>query len=218
MKFLLIGADGKMGKEIQSILSEKKSDSYVCFDKNYSNFEEILQKNSKFDAIIDFSTAKSRTEYFCFSKQNSIPYACFSTNLSFEDEQNLKSLSEFVPVLCCTNASPGMNIFFKLTELICKYLPECDIVLTENHHKYKLDTPSGTAKQIEKILTSNNKNFTTHSNRVGNERGFHKLEFFLEDEVITISHQANSRKIFALGAIELTRNLCSLPPKFYINL
>ena len=218
MKFLLIGANGKMGREIQSVLNEQKSDSYVGFDKNDIKFEEILQKNSKFDAIIDFSTAKSRTEYFSFSKQNLIPYACFSTNLSFEDTENLKSLSKFVPVLYCKNASTGMNIFFKITEEICKNLPECDIVLTEYHHKEKLDTPSGTAKQIENILTLNNKKFTTHSNRVGNERGFHKLEFFLEDEVITISHQANSRKIFALGAIELTRNLCSLPPKFYINL
>lgn len=224
MKILLIGSLGKMGKEISESVKNFNDKIIAGIDiQNGSNhdfktYSTIPKSLSPVDAIIDFSTAKSRQNLIEFAYKNKIPYGMFSTVISKKDDDDLKNLSKIVPVLKCKNSSLGVNLLYLILKDICPKLKSADAVLTEYHHKQKLDSPSGTAKEIAKILNLNNIKFSTSAFRVGNEKGFHQVQFFFGDEILEISHRANSRKIFADGAIDAMHKLTTKPAGLYENI
>lgn len=202
MKIILIGSCGKMGQEVKKNL--EPGDKIVAeVDQN----KPLTKRNLHADVIIDFSSASDRSKYFDYAKKWGVPYACFATGLTENDEKGLDALASEVKVLKCKNASKGVNLLYDLTALACKELQGADVVLTEIHHKAKKDSPSGTAKELEKILTEYGVNYETVCHRVGNEKGYHELKFFLGDEVVVLSHHAFSRSIFAKGALEKARKL-----------
>ena len=211
MKFVIIGINGKMGKEIKSLIINS-NDSFVAgidIEQDVTNkvFTSISDIKEKFDSVIDFSTATCRKEIINFCFNNNITYGCFSTNISKEDKELITDLSHKVPVLICDNASAGVNLMKKITQLVADYTERADLILTEYHHKHKIDAPSGTAKSLINILNNKNKQCEVAYFRVGNEIGKHCLEIFLNDEKLTITHQAFSKKVFAIGALNLMHNL-----------
>ena len=176
MKIVLIGFNGRMGKEIQECLCE--GDEIVQkIDK-----ETKLNQKTYGDVIIDFSTAKNRNDFIKYSLRNKIPYCCFATNLTVDDINNFEKLSKQVPVLLCSNASVGVNAMFDIIKLATEKIKKADIVIEEYHHKNKIDKPSGTARRIENIFKENDLKFETQSYRVGNECGTHIVQFFMEDQ------------------------------------
>lgn len=204
MNIFLIGGRGRMGREIKNNLGN--------FDKIVYEVDiddKLPRKNVKADIIIDFSTAKDRREYFEYAKKFNIPYACFSTGLSEDDERGLEELSKSVKVLKCSNASRGINLLYKLVEIAGGEMGDSDVIVREIHHTRKKDSPSGTAKEIVKILNDEGISPDIACHRAGNERGFHEVKFFLGDEVLTLSHHALSPSIFARGALERARILIS---------
>lgn len=226
MKFLLIGCNGKMGSQIIDALKDNDSDKIVAGidlnlkskSRNFPVYNDIHNITEEVDGIIDFSTCENRKEYIIFAQNKKLPYGCFSTICSDADKDLFHKLAKTSPVLLCKNTSLGVNTLYKLVEIASKSLPKADVVLTEYHHKAKFDSPSGTAKNIEQIFTLNNINFTTSAFRVGNEKGTHVIQFFLEDEILEISHRSKSRKIFALGAISLMHKLIEKENDMYYEL
>ena len=219
MKFLLIGCNGKMGKSVCSIAKELGDEIVVGLDVTNSNtgfpiYQNITDVTEGFDAIIDFSTAQNHSEFINLAINKKVPFGLFSTIISKQDQNALAKAEIAIPLLVCKNASIGVNILYDLLEKCSKALPACDCAISEYHHKNKLDSPSGTAKQIQKILSGK---FSIQINcfRVGEEKGFHKIEFFLDGETISISHKANSREIFSRGAILAMHSLCNLPAGKY---
>ena len=223
MNFLLIGCNGNMGRQVAEVVSQQKCDKIIAGidtkkSENHLDFPVYLNTkkvNKKIDAIIDFSTCNNRQEYISFALKHNIPYACFSTICSSEDITLFENLAKSCPVLICKNTSIGVNLLYKLIDIACQYLPNADVAVNEYHHTLKKDMPSGTAKNIENILSKSNIKFTTSSFRVGTEKGTHSVQFFLEDEIIEINHRANSRKIFALGALNLVHKLPNQPNGIY---
>ena len=213
MKFVVIGVDGKMGKEIKKA-AVKNGDFVIAgvdvkekIDENvYLSLDEI---HRSFDAVIDFSTAPSREKFVKYCHMYNIPYGCFATNLTEHDMNLLKALSKKVPVLICSNASKGVNVMNKIVNNIAEDVSDSDVVLTEYHHKQKIDSPSGTARNLLQILLNNKIEAKVVAHRVGTENGKHILEFFWDNESLTIIHQANSKEIFAKRAIELMHKLIS---------
>lgn len=224
MKILLVGSLGKMGKEIAATVAETDDKIVLGIDtKNEKNgafktLSTLPKRLPPFDVIIDFSTAKSRKELFDLAREKGAAYGLFSTNISIDDEKELSQLAGFVPVLQTKNTSLGINLLYEILKYISPKLKHSDVVLTEYHHKQKLDNPSGTAKEIENILKAEDIHFYSSSFRVGDEKGVHKIQFFFSDEILEISHRANSRKIFADGAISAMHKLISKPAGLYNNI
>lgn len=212
MKFLLVGALGKMGREVCDYVSGTSDEIAAGLDvkefcgafKTYTDPADIVEK---VDAIIDFSVAENRSKIFAFACRRRLPYGMFSTAISERDKTGLEKLREYVPVTILSNTSLGVKILNDMTRVLASECEGADIVITENHHKNKKDSPSGTARMIENIFKENGVEFKTVSNRVGTERGFHSVQAFFDDEVIEISHRAYSRKIFAKGAISAMHRL-----------
>lgn len=214
MKVILIGAAGKMGREFEQVCSSN-GDQVVGIDveDGYKQQPDVLDPKSW--VIVDFSTSKNRDKYFEYAKANKIPYACFSTTVDDHQLQKMQKLAKFVPVLFVQNASKGVDALLEAVEALGKKLNGADVQVLEWHHKTKKDKPSGTAKLIESALMQNGIYPQTFSFRVGTEKGKHTIQFFLEDEMVEISHVATSRKIFALGAHEMTQKLQSKKRGFF---
>ena len=231
---MLIGSNGKMGQELTKIINQSKTDQIVAYvdiknDTNNQNQhlpiystipnKTIRSENTDFNIIVDFSTKINKDDIINCALLNKVPLAIFSTICSADDLKVLKQASKYIPVLHCQNTSLGVNTFLNILPMLKEIFDNADIVLEETHHKNKLDLPSGTAKLIEsKIKTLSHTPVFTHSLRVGNECGTHTLKLFMEDECLTISHRANSRKIFAIGAYNMIKKLSLKKPGFYTSL
>lgn len=213
MRVLIVGGLGKMGQEVAKICEESGYDVVGKIDKN----DDIFQIENA-DVIVDFSTCDDRTDYVEYARKKKIAYCCFSTLVSASDLKKMKGLAKVCPVLMCPNASRGINAILDMLKVCAQQLVGADVVVCEYHHKQKKDAPSGTAKTILNFLLPTFNDAKVVSYRVGNERGTHKIEFYLDDEKIEITHQVASRRVFAIGAIEMAKRTMLLPAGFYTKI
>ena len=141
-------------------------------------------------------------------------------------------MSSYAPVLYSGNYSLGVMVMKKLVKIASDILGEnFDVELIEKHHNRKLDAPSGTAKMLVDAVNSDKNYKLTHgregaSKRVKEEIGVHAIRggtlcgehemlFLGNDEVVSIKHEAHSRKIFAKGACKGAEWLIGKKPGLY---
>jgi 4-hydroxy-tetrahydrodipicolinate reductase len=120
-----------------------------------------------------------------------------TTGLTEEIMKELKKYSLENPVVQSYNFSYGIQILLELTKSAKSKLPDWDVEVSETHHRFKLDKPSGTAKMIQKLFEG--KEINTTSLRLGNVPGDHKVSFGGLGEILSIEHRALSRRTFAEG-------------------
>ena len=125
----------------------------------------------------------------------------------------MKSYSEKNPVVQSYNFSIGIQVLLKLTETAKNKLGDWDVEITEIHHRFKKDKPSGTAKMIQKLFGE--KKINTSSLRLGNVPGDHLVSFGGLGEVLTISHRALNRRAFAEGIFLSAKFLRTREKGFY---
>ena len=194
MKYGVIGASGRLGEEVVKLFDEKNHKLVFAYDL------EGEWKNENPDLIIDCSLP----EVF----NTTIDYACdlnkaliiATTGLTEDNIKLLKKHSKQFPIVQSYNFSIGIQILLKLTEAANEKLSDWDVEITETHHRFKKDKPSGTAKMIQNIFDG--KEINTSSLRLGNVPGDHSVSFGGLGEVITISHRALSRRTFAEGILK----------------
>ncbi len=222
------GANGKMGRVIANVISQRtdcrviagidiNTEKYADFPI-YSSTKELTEKP---DVIIDFShpsVLDSITEYAL-----STGTALVLATTGYTDEQiaKIKKVAEQIPVFFTFNLSLGINLLVDLAKRAASILGEqFDIEIIEKHHNQKIDAPSGTAIMLANALneTLDNKmqyTYDRHSQRKKRERneigihavrggtivGEHDVIFAGRDEVITLSHQAASKEVFAVGSV-----------------
>lgn len=231
MNIALIGSAGKMGKLFSEILAPNKTDHIVAYiditnNQNttppyfsHKEYKTIWSVKEKLDLIVDFSTSLSKEDIINFALLNNLPLAVFSTTCSEEDKAKLKAASKHIPILLCPNTSRGVNSMIRALDVLSPSLNMADVLVEEIHHKNKLDSPSGTAKKIVDLLSSNGiENIKVNSFRGGTECGYHAVRFLLDDEEVIITHHATSRKTFALGAYEMAKKLLSKNNGFFTHL
>ena len=134
----------------------------------------------------------------------------------FREIFNNKSLS--IPVLAAPNLSIGVAFLSNLLNYVSeKKLPLKRINIEETHHNEKIDTPSGTALMLKKELIElfNVDEIEIISNRDESSVGTHKINIYLEDEILSLEHKALDRKAFALGALNLIEWIHRKSPGIY---
>lgn len=229
LKVLLSGCFGKMcvfvAKEI-----EKKDNMQVvsgvdmCRDltasfPTYTNFDDVKEIP---DVIIDFSDPSNLNDILAFSQKNNTPVVIATTGYTDEQIDTIKEASKIIPIFFTFNMSLGVNLLVSLAKKAANVLgDDYDIEIIEKHHNQKIDAPSGTAIMIANALNSvfdNKKEYEydrhtkrekrkkseigIHSVRGGTIVGEHDVIFAGTDEILTLSHTALSRGLFANGAIK----------------
>jgi 4-hydroxy-tetrahydrodipicolinate reductase len=207
MNYGLIGETGRLGTEVKNIFDENNHNLVL----SYSLDGEVIK--SKPDVIIDCSLPEVVARTINFIEQFSIPLVIATTNLSEKQIEELKNISKIVAVIQSYNFSIGIQILLKLASFANKFLGEWDIEISETHHRFKKDKPSGTAKMIQNII--NQKEVNTSSMRLGNVPGEHTIYFGGLGEVLSISHQALSRRTFAEGILKSVEFALNAKPGFY---
>lgn len=193
MKYGLIGASGKLGKEVITVFTDHSHELVFSLDIQ----GEWKQSNP--EIIIDCSLPEAFDKMLSFAKSFDVPLIVATTGLSEQNINSLKEYSKKKSVVQSYNFSIGIQLLLELTKKAYEKLPDWDIEISETHHRFKKDKPSGTAKMIQNIFKDREVNTTSH--RLGNVPGDHTVSFAGLGEVISIQHRALSRRTFAEGIL-----------------
>ena len=240
VKILMHGCNGRMGQVITGLVKEDENatitagvDVYDGIKNDYPVFSKLQDVNVDFDVIIDFSTASVIDGLLDYCEAVKKPVVLCTTGLSEEQIKKAKKVSETVAVLRSANMSIGVNVIMKLLrEAVAKLAPEgYDVEIVEKHHNQKLDAPTGTAIALADVMNDemggcyeyiydrsqarkkrDKKELGISAVRGGNIVGEHDVIFAGTDEVITISHSAHSKAIFAQGSIAAAKDIFDKKP------
>jgi|ERR1035437_355622 4-hydroxy-tetrahydrodipicolinate reductase len=206
IKYGIIGGSGRMGQEIELLLEES---GHKCVFK-YDIIGEWKSENP--EVMIDFSLPQAFNNTVNYVKKYKIPLVIGTTGLSAEQLDALKSLSRTVPVVQSYNFSAGIQMLLKCTELLKESLLDWDIEISETHHRFKKDKPSGTAIMIKNVI---GKDVNISSLRLGNIPGNHTVSFGGLGEVISLKHSVTSRRTFAEGVLKSVLFIMDKKDGFY---
>ena len=233
VRVILCGACGKMGGNVLSLLENDPEATAVCgvdlYPREigipvYTSFADIKEEA---DVIIDFSSPIGLVERLEYAKTHNIGIVLASTGFTQEDLKTVEDYAQSVAIFKTANLSLGVNLMQALIKTAAEVLGEAyDVEIIERHHNLKKDAPSGTALMLADTLNQayggkkryvngrdgivgarENEEIGIHAIRGGTIVGEHEVSFAGEDEIITISHSARSKRVFAVGAIRACKYL-----------
>lgn len=238
---IIQGICGRMGRALLEKIGARDDCRVVAgVDREPGHLGEI-PIFSDFDAlpcrgvIIDFSSPAGAVTAAQYGAANGLPCVICSTGLSKADEAVLEAASAKTPIFRSANMSVGVNVLIELARQATKLLGgEFDIEIIEKHHHNKLDAPSGTALMIADAINAEAdgryeyvydrtqvrqkrgaQELGISSVRGGGIVGEHDVLFCGPDEVVTLSHSAGSRGVFADGAVQAALYIAALAPGYY---
>ena len=240
-KILLCGACGKMGGNVLSLLQDDETAVAVCgvdlYPKEigipvYPNFSSVQETA---DVIIDFSSAENLQERLEYAKQKGMGIVLASTGFTAADLALIDEYANDIAIFKTANLSLGVNLMQALVKTAAQVLGNAfDVEIVEKHHNLKKDAPSGTALMLADSVNEafggtkeyvqgrsgivgarKQSEIGIHAVRGGTIVGEHEVIFAGEDEVITITHLAASKRVFAAGAIRAAKFLCGKPAGRY---
>ncbi|NVK42080.1 MAG: 4-hydroxy-tetrahydrodipicolinate reductase [Oceanospirillaceae bacterium] len=190
-----------------------------------------------FDVLIDFTTPQTTMENVALCAQHGKKIVIGTTGLSDTQKSELQLRGQRIPIMFAPNMSVGVNVCFKVLDLIARTLgDDYDIEVIEAHHRHKVDSPSGTALRLGEVVADalgrdlkecavygregqigprTRKEIGFETIRAGDVVGDHTVLFATEGERIELTHKASSRMTFAKGAVRAARWLGEQAPGLY---
>ena len=238
---ILSGCSGKMGASIISCAAQRTDCRIIAgidiaepqnADFDYAKgFSELKTEG---DVIIDFSNPVVLDSMLSYATEKKIPCVICTTGYNDEQKKKIHEASKIIPVFYSGNMSLGINLIIEHEKKAASVFGEdFDVEIVEQHHNQKLDAPSGTALMIADAVKEvrkeseyvydrhayrkkrEKKEIGIHSVRGGNIVGEHEIIFAGTDEVLTISHSARSKTVFAVGAVNAAVFLKGKEPGMY---
>lgn len=226
-----------MGRVVAAIADTDPEISVVAgFDINchklggFPVFSNPNEFSGDADIIIDFSHPSALNDLLKFSNKTQVPLILCATGYSQQQLLQIDKASERLKIFRSGNMSLGINLLADLVSRACSVLGEgFDIEIIERHHRRKIDAPSGTALMLadaassslpyepEYIYTRHNRREPRDNGEIGFSSvrggtiiGEHDIIFAGPDEVIELRHSAQSRDVFASGAVSAAKFMASV--------
>ena len=232
-KVILCGSGGKMGGFVAQAIKKDPEMEIVAGVDKYNNgcdfpvFPDFKSLNVKADVIIDFSNPVLLDDILEYASANNTALVIATTGYNEAQLEKINAISKNIPLFFTFNMSIGVNLICSLTKKAAAILGnDFDIEIVEKHHNQKIDAPSGTAIMLANAVNEvfdntktyeydrhskrqkrSQKEIGIHSVRGGTIVGEHDVIFAGHDEVITISHSAQSKEVFAQGAVKAAKFL-----------
>jgi len=207
----------------------------VNIGQPYPIFSKFSDINVEADIIIDFSHPSLLDGMLEYAISKNIPLVIATTGYNETQTEKIKEAAKQIPVFFTFNFSLGVNLICSLAKKAAEVLGDgFDVEIIEKHHNQKIDAPSGTAIMLANAVNSvfddkmkyeydrhskrskRTKNeIGMHSVRGGTIVGEHDVIFAGHDEVITVSHSAQSKEVFAVGAVRAAEFLYNKEPGLY---
>lgn len=243
VNMIMHGCNGTMGRVITGLAKDMDGIKIVAgidpsgqSDHNYPVFTALEECDVKADVIVDFASARAIDHLLEYCGRTGMPVVVCTTGLSAEQVALVQETAKKTAVLRSANMSMGVNTLLKLVAEAAKVLAaaDYDIEIVEKHHNQKVDAPSGTALALADSINDamdhayhykydrstervkrDKKEIGIQAVRGGSIVGEHDVIFAGRDEVITFSHTAYSKAIFAKGALEAARFLAGKKAALY---
>jgi len=214
LRVLLIGAAGRMGK---TVLDLAQGDAEIEIAAQCDLGDSIESPMANCDVAIDFSQADSIDEICRAALQHGKSLVIGTTGHSQQQRKTIEETAHSVPIVLASNFSVGVNVLLWLTQKAAELLGSAfNPEIVETHHKMKKDAPSGTAKTLAEILKAvRNSEIPIESIREGDVVGEHIIIFSGPGESLELTHRAENRGIFALGALRAAKWIVYKPPGLY---
>lgn len=243
VKVIMHGCNGKMGQVITKLAAEDRDIEIVAgvdvcdnIQNNYPVYKNLTDCRTQADAVIDFASAKAVDALLDYCVEKQLPCVLCTTGLSEGQLEHVQEASRKVAILRSANMSMGINLLMKLLKQAAPVLADAgfDIEIVEKHHNQKVDAPSGTAialadaineaseEKYEYVYDRSQRRERRPADEIGISAvrggtivGDHDVIFAGADEVITFSHTAYSKTIFAKGAICAAKFMKGKPAGLY---
>ncbi len=246
IKVGIVGSTGRMGEYlIKNVLEDDALELAILhvFDELKvsvpksviitNSMEEVLKES---DVVIDFS-APIATQDLCENAlKNPTPLVIATTGFNEHQQNLLLEASKEMPILYSSNMSAGIALLKQLVEQVSATLRDFDIEIVEQHHRYKVDAPSGTALtlgefaakgrglELDKVRISgrdgqigarSKDEIAVMALRGGDIVGRHTVGFYGDGEFLELNHTATSRETFSKGAIRASKWIVDKESGFY---
>lgn len=243
IRMIMHGCNGAMGQVITGLVSKMEDITIVAGidmtdnkQNEYPVFTSLEDCDVAADVIVDFASVKAVDHLLDYCAAHQMPVVVCTTGLSEEQAARVSEAARSTAVLRSANMSLGVNLLLKLVAEAAKTLAAAgfDMEIVEKHHNQKIDAPSGTALALADSLNEamngeyhyqydrstkrekrDKKEIGIQAVRGGSIVGEHDVIFAGQDEVVTFSHTAYSKAIFAKGAVEAARFLAGKPAGLY---
>ncbi|MCI8756562.1 MAG: 4-hydroxy-tetrahydrodipicolinate reductase [Oscillospiraceae bacterium] len=234
-RIILSGCCGKMGHMISDCIKERNDCTLVAgiditgtaYDA-FPVFTSPSECSVEADVMIDFSHPSALESLLSYARTQKLPTVIATTGLSQDQIKQIEETAQYIPLFFSFNMSLGINLLCELAKKAAAVLDgQFDIEIVEKHHNRKLDAPSGTALMLADEVSSvlkeqpryvydrhsvrqkrGKEEIGIHSIRGGTIVGEHEVIFAGRDEIITLSHTAMSREVFATGSVNAALFLC----------
>jgi len=246
IKVGIVGSTGRMGEHlIKNVLEDEalKLSVLHVFDELktaipdtvlITNSMEVLLENA--DVVIDFSAPVATQDLCENALKNPTPLVIATTGLNPHQQNLLVEVAKEMPLLYSSNMSAGIAILKQLVEQVSATLKDFDIEIVEQHHRHKVDAPSGTALtlgefaakgrglDLDKVRISGRDGqigvrtkdeIAVMALRGGDIVGRHTVGFYNDGEFLELNHTATSRETFSKGAILASKWLVNQENGFY---
>lgn len=232
-RVVLVGY-GAMGKNVAQLL-ENSLDLQLCAVVDLLGQAPCLPSlaavSEPFDVLIDFSHPNNLPMLAEHIRAQGTPAVLCTTGYSPRDEEQVAELAQHAAILRSRNMSLGICVMERVVRMVTPILAGFDIEIIERHHNRKIDAPSGTALALAQAAEScgdfvevhgrdgvaprKKGEIGIHAVRGGTIVGEHEVLFAGEDEVLRISHSAQSKRLFAAGALRAAQFVATAPNGLY---
>ena len=227
LKILLSGACGRMGRQVAALAEDEQAvitagvDVHAdagCAFPVYPSFSLVEEEAQ---VLVDFSRPECLPALLVYAKDHHMPVVLAATGYNDADLSAIREAAVVIPIFRSANMSLGVYVLKTLARQAAQMLPGFDIEIIERHHNQKIDAPSGTALMLYDAVSRSDtqpvfgrsgrtqkreKNeIGIHAIRGGTVAGEHEVGFYGSGEVVSVSHSAQDRSIFARGALRAAR-------------
>lgn len=246
LKIGLLGVSGRVGRLlVEEIISDEYlqlSSVFVHRELNFTLPVQVFVSNDfeafikHCDLVVDFSLPVATHALLQTAQNIPIPIVCGTTGLEQKTFDLMKRVSSNLPILYASNMSMGVTVLNGVVAQLSRLLKNANIEISEIHHRYKKDAPSGTAIALAESCSKarglelpkvkvcgregeNSKRgedeIAIMSLRGGDIIGKHTVGFYMDGEYLELTHNATSRLTFVKGAIEAAKWLVVQKNGFY---
>lgn len=232
MRVIVFGANGAMGKHIDTLLGDRVVGRVSIDGENgvAKTFAELGPVDA--DVVIDFSHHTAVNEVLACARALKCAAVIGTTGHTREEKQLIYEASEQIPVFFSGNMSLGIAVLCKLVKQAVACFPDADVEILEIHHNRKVDAPSGTAKMLFQAVQEVREDAFEHcgragegkrlpnevgisSLRMGNVVGVHEVHITTQSQSLVLRHEAGDRRMFAQGAVEAAEFIAGKPAGLY---
>lgn len=232
IRIIINGAMGKMGRAVaEAAVADPEIETVAGVDTfaagargSFPLFETLDDRVPEADVLVDFSRHDATREVLAFATKRAMPVIIATTAHTPEEQKAIEAASKVIPIFKSANMSVAVNVLIDLCGKAAAVLHDFDAEIVEKHHNTKGDAPSGTALHIADAINTAHQNeleyiygrktssqrrdpreLGIHAVRGGTIIGEHEVIFIGGDETLIIEHRAQSRRIYAFGALRAVR-------------